>query len=82
MSLADNWTREDELRKQMREMYRQGRRDEVAPMNEELHTLQRETGEFKKQFDDEFKLQLQDILTPEQNQWLQRQFSGVRIRRR
>ncbi len=50
MSLADNWTREDELRKQMGEMYRQGRRDEVKPLNEELQALQRGTGEFKKPF--------------------------------
>ena len=86
MSLADNWTREEELRKQMGELSRQGRRNEATPLNEELRTLQRGTGEVKKQFDDEFRLQLHDILTPEQNQWLNkrtgRQSYGLQIHRR
>lgn len=87
MSLADNWTREDELRKQMGELHRQGRRDEVGPLNQELQALQRGTGEFKKRFDDEFRLQLQDILTPEQGQWLnkrtgRRYFVSDQIHRR
>ena len=86
MSLADNWTSEDELRKQMGELYRQGRRDEVGPLNEELRAVRRGTGELKKQFDGEFRLQLQDILTPEQGQWLKKrtgvQLFGVSGRRR
>ncbi|NIA21092.1 MAG: hypothetical protein GWP05_03765 [Anaerolineaceae bacterium] len=75
--LADNWAREDELRRQMGDLFRQNRRDEVPPLNEELQTLRRNTNEIKKQFDEEFKLQLQDILTPEQNEWLKKRSPNV-----
>jgi len=87
ITLGDNWAREDELRDQIRELYRQGRRDEAPPLSQELQTLRKNTAELKKQFDEEFGLQLQDILTPEQGQWLKKrtgstQFFGVAGHRR
>ena len=75
--LTDNWTREDELRRQMDDLFRQNRREDIPPLNEELQTLRRSTTEIKKQFDEEFKLQLQDILTPEQNEWLKKRSPNV-----
>lgn len=70
-SLEALWAREGELRQAIGQLYREGRRDEVSPLTEELRNVSREIEGIKAQFNDELRLQLQDVLNPEQQQeWL------------
>ncbi|MBN2583915.1 MAG: hypothetical protein JXL80_12680 [Planctomycetes bacterium] len=71
-SLAVLWTREGELRQEIAQLFRQGRREEIGPLNDELRDVLKETEEIKNQYNEELKLQLQDILTPEQLDWLKK----------